>query len=93
MLVDAPTGGGRIRRAGRSCGAWARSEGPERTAAVSYLTDSVHLYEEIGWCQNFGLNGDGWLTVRDCRTGDVRALCELERALCEPVPGRAVISR
>jgi hypothetical protein len=55
---------------------------------VSYLTDGVHLYEKIGWCQNFGLAGGGWLTVRDCRTGAVRAMCELELALCEPVPRR-----
>jgi hypothetical protein len=59
---------------------------------MSYLTDRVHLYEAIGWCQNFGLTGGGWLTVRDCRTGDVRAMCELELALCEPVPSRPVIS-
>ncbi|MGO9905090.1 MAG: hypothetical protein ACLP4R_26375 [Solirubrobacteraceae bacterium] len=60
---------------------------------MGYLTDRVHLYEEIGWCQNFGLTGGGWLTVRDCRTGDVRAMCELELALCQPVPRSAVSSR
>ena len=53
--------------------------------ACELLTDRVHLYEEIGWCDNFGLTGGGWLTVRDCRTGDVRAMCELELALSEPV--------
>ncbi|MFZ0383628.1 MAG: hypothetical protein WCD11_25715 [Solirubrobacteraceae bacterium] len=60
---------------------------------MGYLTDRVHLYEEIGWCQNFGLTGGGWLTVRDCRTDDVRAMCELELALCEPVPRSAIGSR
>ena len=54
---------------------------------MTYLTDGVHLYEKISWCPNFGLTGGGWLTVRDCRTGDVRAMCELELALCEPVRG------
>ena len=53
---------------------------------MSYLTDGMHLYEKIGWCQNFGLTGGGWLTVRDCRTGDVRVMCQLESALCGPVP-------
>jgi hypothetical protein len=53
---------------------------------VSYLTDGVHLYEELGWCQNFGRTGGGWLTVRDCATGVVRSMSDLERALCEPVP-------
>ena len=53
---------------------------------MSYLTDGVHLYEELGWCQNFGRTGGGWLTVRDCFTGVVRSMSELELALCEPVP-------
>jgi hypothetical protein len=55
---------------------------------VSYLTDGVHLYEKIGWCQNFGLTGGGWLTVRDCVTDAVRSMCELEQALCEPIAHR-----
>jgi hypothetical protein len=55
---------------------------------VSYLTDGVHLYEKIGWCQNFGLTGGGWLTVRDCVTDAVRSMCELEQALCEPIAYR-----
>ena len=79
-------------RTGRRWGPRAYSESPERGASVSYLTDGVHLYEAIGWRQNFGLKGGGWLSVRDCRTGDVRAMCELELALCEPVPRRPVIS-
>jgi len=53
---------------------------------VGYLTDGVHLYERLGWCQNYGLAGGGWLTVRDCRTGAVRRMCQLELALCDPVP-------
>ncbi len=56
---------------------------------MSYLTDGVHLYEEIGWCQNFGRAGGGWLTVRDCRTENVRVMCDLERTLCESVPRRS----
>ena len=52
---------------------------------MSYLTDGVHLYEKLHSCQNFGLAGGAWLTVRDCLTGTVRALSELELALCEPV--------
>jgi hypothetical protein len=60
---------------------------------VSYLTDGVHLYEQLGWCQNFGLTGGGWLTVRDCLTGDVRSMSELELALCEPVPRRRAATR
>jgi hypothetical protein len=56
------------------------------SAPVNYPTDGVHLYEGLGWCQNFGLTGGGWLTVRDCRTGTIRKLCRLELALCEPVP-------
>jgi hypothetical protein len=55
---------------------------------VSYLTDGMHLYEKLGWCQNFGLAGGRWLTVRDCLTDVVRTLSELEQALCEPVPRR-----
>ena len=31
---------------------------------MTYLTDGVHLYEKISWCQNFDLTGGGWLTVR-----------------------------
>lgn len=60
---------------------------------MNYLTDGVHLYETISWCQNFGLAGGGWLTVRDCRTGAVRAMSELEVALCEPIPRRPTTSR
>jgi len=56
---------------------------------MTYLTDGVHLYEKIRWCQNFGRTGGGWLTVRDCRTGNVRVMCQLETALCEPVHRRA----
>jgi hypothetical protein len=68
--------------------------GRSRTSApVSYLTDGVHLYEQLGWCQNFGLTGGGWLTVRDCLTGDVRSMSELECALCEPVPRRRAMAR
>jgi hypothetical protein len=55
---------------------------------MSYLTDGVHLYETLGSCQNFGLAGGAWLTVRDCRTDIVRTMCELEQALCEPVTRR-----
>jgi hypothetical protein len=55
---------------------------------MSYLTDGVHLYEKLGWCQNFGLAGGGWLTVRDCLTDTVRSMCELELALCEPIARR-----
>jgi hypothetical protein len=54
--------------------------------AVIYLTDGFHLYENLGWRANFGLTGGGWLTVRDCATGAVRAMSELEVALCDPVP-------
>jgi len=60
---------------------------------MSYLTDGVHLYESVGWCQNFGMVGGGWLTVRDCLTGSVRAISELELALCQPVPRRPAGSR
>jgi hypothetical protein len=60
---------------------------------MGYLTDGVHLYEKLGWCENFGLSGGGWLTVRDCLTGAVRAMSELEQALCEPVPRREAVSR
>lgn len=56
---------------------------------MTYLTDGVHLYETIRWCQNFGLTGGGWLTVRDSRTGNVRVMCQLEAALCEPVHRRS----
>jgi hypothetical protein len=59
---------------------------------MSYLTDGVHLYEQLDWCQNFGLTGGGWLTVRDCLTETVRSMSELEVALCEPVPRRRVTS-
>ena len=55
---------------------------------MSYLTDGVHLYEQLGWCENFGLAGGGWLTVRDCLTGVVRSMSELELGLCDPVPRR-----
>ena len=55
---------------------------------MGYLTDGVHLYEQLDWCQNFGRTGGGWLTVVDCLTGVVRSMCELELALCEPVPRR-----
>jgi hypothetical protein len=60
---------------------------------MSYLTDGVHLYESLGWCQNFGLAGGGWLTVRNCATDTVRALGELELALCEPVAKIPPVSR
>jgi hypothetical protein len=60
---------------------------------MSYLTDGVHLYESLGWCRNFGLAGGGWLTVRDCTTDAVRALSELELALCEPVAKARPMSR
>jgi hypothetical protein len=56
-----------------------------RGARASYLTDGVHLYESLGWCENFGLAGGSWLTVRDCRTDSLRTMCQLEQALCEPV--------
>lgn len=59
---------------------------------MTYLTDGVHLYEKISWCQNFDLTGGGWLTVRDCRTGNVRAMCQLELALCESIPEAPVVS-
>ncbi len=52
---------------------------------MSYLTDGVHLYESLDWRENFGLAGGRWLTVRDCSTDTVRAMSELELALCEPV--------
>lgn len=59
---------------------------------MSYLTDGVRLYEDLGACQNFGLTGGSWLTVRDCRTDTVRTMCQLEQALCEPVPRASVTS-
>jgi hypothetical protein len=62
------------------------------SAGVSYLTDGVHLYENLGSCQNFGLAGGSWLTVQDCRTDTLRTMCQLEQALCEPVPARATTS-
>ena len=55
------------------------------SARVSYLTDGVYLYENLGSCENFGLAGGSWLTVRDCRTDIVRTMCQLEQALCEPI--------
>jgi hypothetical protein len=61
-------------------------------ARVSYLTDGVHLYESLGSCQNFGLAGGSWLIVQDCRTDTVRTMCQLEQAVCEPVPGRSATS-
>ncbi len=64
-----------------------------RSARVSYLTDGVHLYENLGSCENFGLVGGNWLTVRDCRTDAVRTMCQLEQALCEPVRIRPAGSR
>jgi hypothetical protein len=60
---------------------------------MSYMTDGVHLYEQLGWCQNFGLAGGGWLTVRDCLTDAVRSMSELELALCEPVRSRPAAAR
>ena len=60
---------------------------------MSYLTDGVHLYETLHSCQNFGLAGGAWLTVRDCLTDAVRALNELELALCEPVPSPRTAQR
>ena len=60
---------------------------------MSYLTDGVHLYENLGSSENFGLAGGSWLTVRDCKTDVVRKMCQLEQALCEPVPGRPATSR
>ena len=59
---------------------------------MSYLTDGVHLYENLGLCENFGLTGGSWLTVRDCRTDTVRTMSQLEQALCEPVPRRVATS-
>lgn len=53
---------------------------------MSYLTDGMHLYESLGWSQNFGMAGGGWLIVRNCLTGAVRPIGELELALCEAVP-------
>ena len=44
---------------------------------MSYLTDGVHLYEKVSWRQNFGRAGGGWLTVRDCRTDNVRVMCQI----------------
>jgi hypothetical protein len=52
---------------------------------VSYLTDGMNLYEKLASCENFGLAGGNWLTVRDCRTDIMRTMCQLEQALCEPV--------
>jgi hypothetical protein len=60
---------------------------------MSYLTDGVHLYESLGWCENFGLAGGRWLTVRNCATYAVRTLGELELALCEPVARTRPASR
>jgi hypothetical protein len=65
----------------------------DRGAGMGYLTDGVHLYEKLGSCENFGLSGGRWLTVQDCLTGVVRAMCELEQALCEPVPRRPTALR
>jgi hypothetical protein len=64
-----------------------------RNTRASYLTDGVHLYEDLGSCENFGLAGGNWLTVRDCRTDIVRTMCQLEQALCEPVRMRPAGSR
>jgi hypothetical protein len=52
----------------------------------------VHLYETLSSCHNFGLAGGSWLTVQDCRTDTVRMMCQLEQALCEPVPRRSATS-
>ena len=60
---------------------------------MSYLTDGVHLYENLGWRKNFGLAGGGWLAVRDCLTDTVRVMCELELALCDAVPRTPPASR
>ena len=93
VAIEGRFGGGRSRRTGRSPRAGPCSDRAAKGAFVSYLTDGVHLYERIGWCQNFGLAGGGWLTVRDCRTGAVRTMCELELALCEPIPRGSTMSR
>jgi hypothetical protein len=62
------------------------------SARVRYLTDGVHLYENLGSVENFGLAGGKWLTVQDCRTDTVRTMCQLEQALCEPVRTRPAAS-
>lgn len=50
---------------------------------LRYLTDGVHLYEPLHERRNYGLAGGVWLMVRECLTGRVREMCDLERALCE----------
>ncbi len=51
----------------------------------TYLTDGVHLYEVAGTVENYGLIGGVFAIVRDCVTGALREMGELERALCDAV--------
>jgi hypothetical protein len=52
---------------------------------MTYLTDGVHLYEVEGTVTNYGLIGGVFAIVRDCMTGAIRDMGELERAICELV--------
>ena len=56
---------------------------------MSYLTDGVHLYEKLHSCQNFGLAGGAWLTVRDCLTDTRPSSVRLPGRL--PFPGASVM--
>lgn len=47
-----------------------------------YLTDEIHLYEQLAVVENYGLAGGAYRTVRDCATGVVRSISPLEYALC-----------
>ena len=52
---------------------------------MTYLTDGVHLYEVEGTVTNYGLLGGMFAIVRDCVTGAIRDMSELEQALCDLV--------
>jgi hypothetical protein len=52
---------------------------------TAYLTDGVHLYEVEGTVENYGLIGGVFAIVRDCVTGALREMDELERAICDLV--------
>ena len=52
---------------------------------MTYVTDGVHLYEVEGTIENYGLIGGVFAIVRDCLTGAIREMSELEWALCDPV--------
>ena len=52
---------------------------------TAYLTDGVHLYEIERTVNNYGLLGGMFAIVRDCVTGALREMDELERAICDLV--------